>query len=789
MKIIRVNGATSNLLRFKLRSGLNGNGLTGLTGSTTGLIISARCDNEQNGVQYTAAGSTIQTIATIGTFAAPSVSNCRFGAVDATSEPGVYELQLLDTRFSVSSAKILYISVIGAANLLDGYGAVQLTATSVDDGVHGGMTALPNTACTTNASLLTSGSGTDQLTVVSGVASSDAKKINAVSTSSVTTVNANVGTTQAITFDGNNFQKVDVQDWLGTTVATPATGGIPDVNTKNINNVATTSVTAINANMGTTQPTNFSGIGSTAYVKADTEQLNSQAVTAATGVTFPATVASPTNITAGTMTTVTNLTNAPTAGDFTSTMKTSLNAATPSANVASINSVSTSSVTTVNAVIGLAGGQVSAIPSSGTIPITTTHMPIDWSAVANPTSTVGLTGTTISTSQSIASVSGSVASVSGNVGGNVIGTVASVLGNVSGNVVGSVGSVATTVNSYVTGFVTTAITETTPGWIAAAFRKFFNLASPTSTMNEITLVDTTTAVTNNVNTNANSTETTILAQTQPSAIRAGIGLANANLDTQFTAIPYQLFIAGPVNKLTVNADGTVNVDTVNNSVTVGDYASGEDPRSQLGMASANLDTQLAEILAAASEGSGGSGPYAITITVTDGTNPIQSATVGMFINASRYVRTTNNVGVTVLSPTEGSGDYAVRIVATGYQFTPATLPVSGNTSHTYAMTQITISGSTPPLTTGYLYCYDQNMQPIEGVPHTRRLTSSPSNDTGSSLNNSAVVTVNSDINGLVTFMNHLVGASYQVIRNSNNPGAVTYPALGYTFKIPDPVGP
>ena len=40
--------------------------------------------------------------------------------------------------------------------------------------------------------------------------------------------------------------------------------------------------------------------------------------------TFPSTVASPTNITAGTITTVTNLTNAPTNGDFTSTMKASI---------------------------------------------------------------------------------------------------------------------------------------------------------------------------------------------------------------------------------------------------------------------------------------------------------------------------------------------------------------------------------------------------------------------------------------------------------------------------------
>lgn len=53
--------------------------------------------------------------------------------------------------------------------------------------------------------------------------------------------------------------------------------------------------------------------------------------------TFPATVASPTNITAGVITTVTNLTNAPTAGDLTATMKTSVttaaSAATPVATV------------------------------------------------------------------------------------------------------------------------------------------------------------------------------------------------------------------------------------------------------------------------------------------------------------------------------------------------------------------------------------------------------------------------------------------------------------------------
>ncbi len=68
-------------------------------------------------------------------------------------------------------------------------------------------------------------------------------------------------------------------------------------------------------------------------------QLAGQTITAAAGVTFPSSVASPTNITAGTITTVTNLTNAPTAGDFTAAMKTSLNNSTPASITGAVGSV------------------------------------------------------------------------------------------------------------------------------------------------------------------------------------------------------------------------------------------------------------------------------------------------------------------------------------------------------------------------------------------------------------------------------------------------------------------
>ena len=63
---------------------------------------------------------------------------------------------------------------------------------------------------------------------------------------------------------------------------------------------------------------------STTPPQVDAIKLGSQTVTAGSGITIPSSIASPTNITAGTITTVTNLTNAPTAGDLTATMKTSV---------------------------------------------------------------------------------------------------------------------------------------------------------------------------------------------------------------------------------------------------------------------------------------------------------------------------------------------------------------------------------------------------------------------------------------------------------------------------------
>lgn len=160
MQIIRKNGATSNTFRVMLRNSSTGQGLTGLDHTSTGLIISTIADNEASATAYTVAGSTIETITTLGTFATPTATKCRFKAVDATNHPGMYEIQLADARFAVSSAKVLRVTISGATNLLTKDVVIQLTTADLAD--------------TANIS-------------------ADAKAINSVSTSSVTTINATIG--------------------------------------------------------------------------------------------------------------------------------------------------------------------------------------------------------------------------------------------------------------------------------------------------------------------------------------------------------------------------------------------------------------------------------------------------------------------------------------------------------------------------------------------------------------------------------------------------------------------
>ena len=138
---------------------------------------------------------------------------------------------------------------------------------SVTAGANGGVFIAGTNAATTITTGLTTtftGNLTGSVASVTGLTASDVGNIKTQ--------------TDKMAFTVTNKQDVNVYNWNGTAVATPATAGIPDINVKNMNNVAATSITAINANQGTTQPINFTGTAANALAKSDMIDIASAAV-------------------------------------------------------------------------------------------------------------------------------------------------------------------------------------------------------------------------------------------------------------------------------------------------------------------------------------------------------------------------------------------------------------------------------------------------------------------------------------------------------------------------------
>lgn len=143
-KVILKNGVTSVILRVKIMDSTSttGGAKTGLTFSSSGLIISTIADNEASPTVYTAAGSTIETITTLGTFAAPTATKCRFKEVDSTNHPGLYEIQIADARWAVSNARSIIITVVGATGAAQVDAEIQLSQIDVNDATAAGISRL-----------------------------------------------------------------------------------------------------------------------------------------------------------------------------------------------------------------------------------------------------------------------------------------------------------------------------------------------------------------------------------------------------------------------------------------------------------------------------------------------------------------------------------------------------------------------------------------------------------------------------------------------------------------------
>jgi hypothetical protein len=123
---------TNVVLRIKLmnRKSMEGDGLTGVSNTSTGLIISTIKINESTPVTYQSSDSTIDSITTLGVYQVPTAGHCRFRELDPTNNPGIYEVQFENSRFQNTDSFLLSLS--GAYHLAEFDGVVQCKNLAAD---------------------------------------------------------------------------------------------------------------------------------------------------------------------------------------------------------------------------------------------------------------------------------------------------------------------------------------------------------------------------------------------------------------------------------------------------------------------------------------------------------------------------------------------------------------------------------------------------------------------------------------------------------------------------------
>ncbi len=227
MKLNIVKGKTSKSVDVLIRdtSSTSGAGLTGLVFNTSGLTA-----------YYHRPGSapTAITLATLSGNTA-AFSSGGFIAVDGTNMPGLYRLDVPDAALASGVDEVI-VMLKGAANMEPVSLEIQLTSVDPNDAVRMGLTALPNAASGAAGAIITSGTGTAQISTASGQvliqAGTGAGQLSF--SSGVIAANVTQYGGSAGTFSGGR-PEVNTT-FFGGTLGTFATG-IPSVNTVQVRGV------------------------------------------------------------------------------------------------------------------------------------------------------------------------------------------------------------------------------------------------------------------------------------------------------------------------------------------------------------------------------------------------------------------------------------------------------------------------------------------------------------------------------------------------------------------------
>ena len=183
----------------------------------------------------------------------------------------------------------------------------------------------------------------------------------------------------------------------------------------------------------------------------------------------------------------------------------------------------------------------------------------------------------------------------------------------------------------------------------------------------------------------------------------------------------------------------------------------------------------------------GRGGFPVTITVTDGTDPIEGAFVRITNATTDIVRDTDIDGIALFALDNAS--YTIVITKPLHDFMLGTVVVSGVTSPAdYVLTPTTVI--TPPVSvlvaTGYMVVYNEFGALEANVPIT--VSMSAGRGTAGYALDTKSRTVLSNVSGYVQFTGLIRGATYSVRRGGSatpSPGSFSGGAMGQSFVVPN----
>lgn len=173
---------------------------------------------------------------------------------------------------------------------------------------------------------------------------------------------------------------------------------------------------------------------------------------------------------------------------------------------------------------------------------------------------------------------------------------------------------------------------------------------------------------------------------------------------------------------------------------------------------------VAELAHAITQSGSGFGARTVTVTVDDGADPLEGATVRLSKGSESYTQRTAVDGQCTFNVNDGT--WAVAITVAGYSFAGDEIAVDGDEAATFSMTPYSIAApAAPNLTTGYVLCLGIDGLPEEGVTINAQMTSGPGS--GGYALDTDTITMTSDDDGLAQYSGFVRGAAYKFRRGNS----------------------